>query len=101
MENTENNGGNIVTDAMNAMNAANRSGNELEKNYVDAAISALNTLMISDITPRMASKVARFRKVLQDYAKERNGGTQRVIEFDENGGAKDANGNDIADIYTV
>lgn len=91
--------GNVVTDAMNAMNAATKSGDPLETDYITAAIDALNKVMLSDVTPRLTSKIARFRKVLQDYAKERNGGTQRVIEFGE--GAKDANGNEIADTVTV
>lgn len=92
----------IVNDAMNALNKANKGG-ELEKNYVTAAIDALNTLLTSDVSPRMASKIARFRNVLKDYAKTSNGGAQRVINFDANadGGATDANGNAVNDVYTV
>lgn len=74
---------NIVTDAMNAMNAANKSDNPLEKEYITAAIDALNRVMLSDVSPRLTSKIARFRKVLQEYAKECDGGKQRVIEFAE------------------
>lgn len=92
---------------------------ELETNYLAAAIDALNKVVTSDVSPRLASKVVRFRKTLQDYAKQHNGGLQTAIDFDanaaetaneiantaaknaENGGAKDANGNEIADVYTV
>lgn len=94
----------IVNDAMNALNKANKGGT-LEKNYVTAAIDALNTLLTSDVSPRMASKIARFRNVLKDYGKTSNGGLQRAIDFDanaENGeGATDANGNTVNDVYTV
>lgn len=92
----------IVTDAMNALNKANKGGT-LEKNYVTAAIDALNTLLTSDVSPRMASKIARFRNVLKDYAKTSNGGAQMAINFDANadGGATDANGNAVNDVYTV
>lgn len=101
MENTENNGGNIVDAAMNAMNAATKSGDDLQKQYVTAALDALNTLLTSDISPRLASKIARFKAVLNDYAKTvaKSNATQTKIDFE--GGAKDANGNDINDIYTV
>ena len=61
--------GTLVNDAMAALNKANKGG-ELEKNYVTAAIDALNTLLTSDVSPRMASKIARFRNVLKDYAKQ-------------------------------
>lgn len=70
--------------------------NELENNYLAAAINALNTLLTSDVSPRMASKIARFRKVLKDYEAETK---QPKIDFE--GGAKDANGNEINDVYTV
>lgn len=76
--------------------------NELETNYVTAAINALNTLLTSDVSPRMASKIARFRNVLKDYANG-NGkgkGAQKAINF-EGEGAKDANGNAVNDVYTV
>lgn len=82
--------------AINALNAAR--GKEMETNYVTAAIDALNTLLCSDISPRMASKIAKFRKVLADYGKQ--GGNQRVIAEMVNG-AKDADGKEIADVYTV
>lgn len=75
----------------------------LENNYLAAAIDALNKVVTSDVSPRLASKVVRFRKILTDYAAT-NGkgkGTQTAINFDENGGTKDANGNEITDIYTV
>lgn len=75
----------------------------LENNYLAAAIDALNKVITSDVSPRLASKVVRFRKILTDYAAT-NGkgkGTQTAINFDENGGAKDANSNEITDIYTV
>lgn len=91
---------NDVRTAINALNATR--GNELENNYVTAAIDALNTLLTSDISPRMASKIARFRSVLKDYAngKGKGKGAQTAIQF-ESEGAKDANGNDVNDIYTV
>ena len=66
----------LVNDAMAALNKANKGGT-LEKNYVAAAIDALNTVLTSDVSPRMASKIARFRNVLKDYAKTSNGGAQR------------------------
>lgn len=69
---------------------------ELENNYLAAAINALNTLLTSDVTPRMASKIARFRKVLKEYEAD-----LKQVETDFEGGAKDANGNEIADIQTV
>lgn len=72
--------------------------NTLEKNYICAAIDALNRVVTSDVTPRLASKVVRFRNILQEYAKTHNG-TQTAIEFP--GGAEDADGNEIADVYTV
>lgn len=89
---------NIVNDAISALNTATKSGNELETNYVTAAINALNTLLTSDISPRMASKIARFRNVLKDYANGK--GAQKAINF-EGEGAKDANGNAVNDVYTV
>lgn len=64
----------------------------LEKNYICAAIDALNRVVTSDVTPRLASKVVRFRAMLQEYVKTYNGATQT---------AKDADGNEIADVYTV
>lgn len=76
------------------------TNNELENNYLAAAIDALNKVVTSDVSPRLASKVVRFRKILTDYTNANKGkGTQTAIEFVE--GAKDANGNDINDVYTV
>lgn len=73
--------------------------NELETNYVAAAIAALNTLLTSDVSPRMASKIARFRNVLKDYAsgKDKGEGAQKAINFEGEG----ANGNTVNDVYTV
>ena len=98
----------LVNDAMAALNKANKGG-ELEKNYVTAAIDALNTLLTSDVSPRMASKIARFRNVLKDYAKTTANATETAAEIANtaaenaaNGeGATDANGNEVNDIYTV
>lgn len=84
---------------------------ELETNYLAAAIDALNKVVTSDVSPRLASKIVRFRQILSTYAATngKDKGTQTAIDFDantaaenaENGGAKDANGDEIADIYTV
>lgn len=65
----------------------------LENNYLAAAIDALNKVVTSDVSPRLASKVVRFRKILTDYTATNGKGAQTAINFDENGGAKDANGN--------
>lgn len=103
--------GTLVNDAMAALNKANKGG-ELEKNYVTAAIDALNTLLTSDVSPRMASKIARFRNVLKDYAKTSDteaNATETAAEIANtaaenaaNGeGATDANGNAVNDVYTV
>lgn len=73
--------------------------NTLEKNYICAAIDALNRVVTSDVTPRLASKVVRFRTMLQEYVKTYDGGTRTAIESP--GGAKDADGNEIADVHTV
>lgn len=86
----------LVDAAMNAMNAATKSGDDLQKQYVTAALDALNTLLTSEITPRLASKIARFKVVLTDYAK-----TVTAEKNAMDGGAKDANGNDVTDLYTV
>ena len=94
MENSNQNG--IVDAAINAMNAATKSGDDLQKQYVTAAIDALNTLLTSEITPRLASKIARFKVVLTDYAK-----TVNAEKTAMDGGAKDADGKDINDVYTV
>lgn len=91
----------------------------LENNYLAAAIDALNKVVTSDVSPRLASKIVRFRQILSNYAAT-NGkgkGTQTAIDFEANANAaaaeianaaaanaecaKDANGNEIADIYTV
>lgn len=104
MEATNTQNGGIVTDAINALNAATKSGDDLQKQYVTAAIDALNILLTSDVSPRLASKIARFRKVLKDYAENeatKKDATQTAINFDDLGGAKDANGNDVNDVYTV
>lgn len=94
MENINQRG--LVDAAMNAMNAATKSGDDLQKQYVTAAIDALNILLTSEITPRLASKIARFKVVLTDYAK-----TVTPEKPAMDGGAKDANGNDVTDVYTV
>lgn len=60
--------------------------NELENNYLTAAIDALNKVVTSDVSPRLASKIVRFRQILSNYAAT-NGkgkGTQTAIEFEEN-----------------
>jgi hypothetical protein len=60
--------------------------NELVNNYLTAAIDALNKVVTSDVSPRLASKVVRFRQILSNYAAT-NGkgkGTQTAIEFEEN-----------------
>lgn len=91
MENTD------TQTAINALNKARKAENrELETNYVTAAIDALNTLLCSDVTPRLASKITRFRKMLSEYVSAN--GNQRVIKEMITDGAKDANGNDV---YTV
>lgn len=78
------------------------TNNEMENNYLAAAIDALNKVVTSDVSPRLASKVVRFRKILTDYANANKGkGTQTAIEFAETDGAKDANSNEINDVYTV
>lgn len=80
--------------------AARENGEKTEIQYIAAAIDALNALITRDVTPRLITKIARFRKVLTEYAKTvRNTPTQTVIEFTD--GAKDANGNEINDVYTV
>ena len=61
----------------------------LENNYLTAAIEALNKLMTSDISPRMASKIVRFRQTLSNYAAT------------SSKGAKDADGKEVNDVYTV
>lgn len=63
--------------------------NELEHNYLAAAIDALNKVVTSDVSPRLASKIVRFRQILSNYAAA-NGkgkGTQTSIEFEENANA--------------
>lgn len=70
---------------------------ETEKNIVAAAINALNTVLTSDVSPRLASKVVRFKKILSDYIKDK----QTTIDFENVGKATDSNGKEIADIYTV
>lgn len=63
--------------------------NELENNYLTAAIDALNKVVTSDVSPRLASKIVRFRQILSNYAAT-NGkgkGTQTAIEFEENANA--------------
>lgn len=60
--------------------------NELENNYLTAAIDALNKVVTSDVSPRLASKIVRFRQILSNYAAT-NGkgkGTQTAIDFEEN-----------------
>lgn len=52
---------------------------ETEKNIVLAAINALNTVLTSDVSPRLASKVVRFKKILSDYIKTN---TQTTIDFE-------------------
>lgn len=71
---------------------------ETEKNIVLAAINALNTVLTSDVSPRLASKVVRFKKILSDYIKTN---TQTTIDFTNVGKATDNEGKEIADIYTV
>lgn len=71
---------------------------ETEKNIVLAAINALNTVLTSDVSPRLASKVVRFKKILSDYIKTN---TQTTIDFANVGKATDNEGKEIADIYTV
>lgn len=71
---------------------------ETEKNIVLAAINALNTVLTSDVSPRLASKVVRFKKILSDYIKTN---TQTTIDFANVGKATDNDGKEIADIYTV
>lgn len=81
--------------------AARANGEKTEIQYIAAAIDALNVLMTQDVTPRLITKIARFRKVLAEYAKSiRNAPKQTKIEFIEEG-AKDANGENVTDIYTV
>lgn len=70
---------------------------ETEKNIVTAAINALNTVLTSDVSPRLASKVVRFKKILSDYIKDK----QTSIDFENVDKATDSNGKEIADIYTV
>lgn len=58
----------------------------LENNYLAAAIDALNKVVTSDVSPRLASKIVRFRQILSNYATT-NGkgkGTQMAIDFDAN-----------------
>lgn len=71
---------------------------EIEKNIVLAATNALNAVLTSDVSPRLASKVVRFKKILSDYIKTN---TQTTIDFENVGKATDSNGKEIADIYTV
>lgn len=71
---------------------------ETEKNIVLAAINALNTVLTSDVSPRLASKVVRFKKILTDYIKTN---TQTTIDFANVGKATDNDGKEITDIYTV
>lgn len=91
--------------------------NELENNYLAAAIDALNKVVTSDVSPRLASKIVRFRQILSNYAA--TGGKAKApkpqLIFVENAnaaeiannaaanveGAKDTNGNEIPYIYTV
>lgn len=75
----------LTAAAIQALNAANKSGDDLQKQYVSAAISALNALLTSEITPRLASKIARFKVVLTDYAKQVRDAVQTCIDFAENG----------------
>lgn len=63
--------------------------NELENNYLTAAIDALNKVVTSDVSPRLASKIVRFRQILSNYAAT-NGkgkGAQTAINFEENANA--------------
>lgn len=69
--------------------------NETE-NIVAAAINALNLVLTSDVSPRLASKVVRFKKILTDYLKN-----TPTKDFENVGKATDNNGKEIADIYTV
>lgn len=81
--------------------AARESGEKTEVQYIAAAIDALNALITRDVTPRLITKIARFRKILAEYAKSiRNAPKQTQIEFGGDG-AEDANGNNVADVYTV
>lgn len=74
---------------------------ETEKNIVAAAIDALNLVLTSDVSPRLASKVVRFKKILSDYIKQNQQNLQKTIDFENVGKATDSNGKEIADIYTV
>lgn len=71
---------------------------ETEKNIITAAINALNTVLTSDVSPRLASKVVRFKKILSDYIKNNK---QTTIDFENAGKATNSDGKEIADIYTV
>lgn len=71
---------------------------ETEKNIITAAINALNTVLTSDVSPRLASKVVRFKKILSDYIKTNK---QATIDFENVGKATDNDGKEITDIYTV
>lgn len=63
--------------------------NELETNYLAAAIDALNKVVTSDVTPRLASKIVRFRQILSNYAvtNGKGKGTQTAIDFEANANA--------------
>lgn len=63
--------------------------NELENNYLAAAIDALNKVVTSDVSPRLASKIVRFRQILSNYAATdgKGKGTQTAIDFDANANA--------------
>lgn len=74
--------------------------NELENNYLAAAIDALNKVVTSDVSPRLASKIVRFRQILSNYAATngKDKGTQTAIDFETN---TNAAATEIADDYTV
>lgn len=56
---------------------------ETEKNIVLAAINALNTVLTSDVSPRLASKVVRFKKILSDYIKTNKQTTINYVQTEK------------------
>lgn len=74
------------------------------RNLLQSVLNALNAVMLDDSTaPRLASKLARFRNVICSEIKAATAGYDNAAPtvFDDGEGAKDANSNEVSDVYTV
>lgn len=84
---------------------------QYRRNLLQAVLNALNAVMLDNSTaPRLASKLARFRNVICSEIKAAAADFDNAAPtvFDNaaptvfgNDGAKDANGNAVADVYSV